>query len=156
MIYHIVASANNGVIGNKNELPWHFSEDLKQFKLLTTGHTVIMGRKTFESIGKPLPNRPNFILSRSEQKIPSEGVRYFTSISDALSASETEHTFIIGGGELFKQTFDLIDGIYISKIDRDYEGDAVYPDIPEGFALKEEKTLRDSDPRITLQYFEKS
>lgn len=150
MIYHIVATSSNGIIGDDNKLPWHFSEDLKNFKKLTTGQTVIMGRKTYESIGKPLPNRQNFVLSRSEQSA-SDGVTYFQSIEDAIQAIETEDAFIIGGEDLFRQTFGLIDGIYLSKIERNYDGDAIYPDIPEIFSLREESTLRQSDPKIQLR-----
>lgn len=150
MIYHIVATSSNGIIGDDNKLPWHFSEDLKNFKKLTTGQTVIMGRKTYESIGRPLPNRKNFVLSRSEQN-PSDEVTYFQSIEDAVQAIETEDAFIIGGEDLFRQTFGLIDGIYLSRIERNYDGDAIYPDIPEIFQLREESTLRQSDPKIQLR-----
>lgn len=150
MIYHIVATSSNGIIGDDNKLPWHFSEDLKNFKKLTTGQTVIMGRKTYESIGRPLPNRKNFVLSRSEQN-PADEVTYFQSIEDAVQAIETEDAFIIGGEDLFRQTFGLIDGIYLSRIERNYDGDAIYPDIPEIFQLREESTLRQSDPKIQLR-----
>lgn len=150
MIYHIVATSSNGIIGDDNKLPWHFSEDLKNFKKLTTGQTVIMGRKTYESIGRPLPNRKNFVLSRSEQN-PSDEVTYFQSIEDAVQAIETADAFIIGGEDLFRQTFGLIDGIYLSRIERNYDGDAIYPDIPEIFQLREESTLRQSDPKIQLR-----
>lgn len=155
MIYHIVATSRNGIIGNDNQLPWHFSEDLKNFKKLTTGQTIVMGRKTFESIGKPLPNRTNFVLSRSPQK-ETEGVEYFQSIEEAVHAARTEHVFIIGGEDLFRQTFGLIDGIYLSRIDRNYEGDAIYPDIPSLFKLATQSTLRKANPQIQLRLLLKS
>jgi len=130
-IYHVVAMAQNKVIGKDNKLPWHFSADLKFFKALTTGQTVIMGRKTHESIGKPLPNRENFIISRSPRQ--DVGSQNFSSIELALAAVKTEKAFIIGGSEIYKQTLDKIAGIYLTLIHEDYVGDAFYPGIPAGF-----------------------
>ncbi len=98
---------------------------------MTTGSTVIMGRKTFESIGWPLPNRENFVLSRSSRK--SEGVQYFQSLEEAVGSVKTDKVFIIGGAELYKETINDIDGVYLTRIDQDFEGDAFYPEIPETF-----------------------
>src|SRR3989338_10183108 len=130
MLYHVVAMASNRVIGKDNRLPWHFSEDLKRFKKLTMGSTLIMGRKTFESIGaKPLPERENFILSRSASENQNEEhLKFFGSHEDALKAVRTEKAFIIGGAEIFRQTIDSADGIYLTLVKAHYEGDAFYPE----------------------------
>ncbi len=159
-IYHVVAMAQNKVIGKDNKLPWHFSADLKFFKALTTGQTVIMGRKTFESIGKPLPNRENFVLSRASYKIileafsklkPEEAqkVKNFESIRDAIQAVKTEKAFIIGGAEIYKQTIDKIDGIYLTLIHQDFEGDAYYPGVPAGFREVSRETLQEKTACLT-------
>lgn len=152
-LYHVVAVSQNNVIGKNNKLPWHFSADLKRFKALTLGHTVIMGRKTFESIGKALPGRENFVLSHTPRQSP--GVQFFTSIEPALAAVKTEKAFIIGGEEVFKQTIGRIDGIYMTRIQASYEGDAFYPALPSSFKEKERELLQEN-PRIELISLERS
>lgn len=154
MIYHIVATAQNGVIGKNNQLPWHFSCDLKFFKETTFGQTVLMGRKTFESIGKPLPGRENFILTKNPKK-NTEQIKYFDSIQDALASFKTKHCFIIGGALIYKQTLQEIDGIYQTRIHADYEGDAFYPEIPDTFIEKKRQILQESDPKIEALFFER-
>jgi dihydrofolate reductase len=154
MLFHVVAVARNRVIGKNNKLPWHFSSDLKHFKALTTGSTVIMGRKTFESIGKPLPNRENFVLSRTRSGSPAPHLYFFNSIETALKNVKTENAFIIGGAELYNQTMDKVNGIYLTRIDADYEGDAFYPEIPEGFDEIEIENLQDN-PKIEVVLYEK-
>jgi len=141
MLYHIVAVAGDaekgeGVIGKNNQLPWpKFPEDMKFFRAATDGGTVIMGRKTFESLGcRPLPNRENFVLSRSDLKVP-EGVGLFHSIDDGLRQASRENIFIIGGADLYRQTLDRIDGIYLTRIDGSYSGDVKYPAIPACFQV---------------------
>ena len=153
-LYHVVAMAKNRVIGKDNKLPWHFSADLKHFKQLTTGSTVIMGRKTFESIGKPLPNRENIILSRSGFKAP-EGVKVFKELKDALKNIQSEKVFIIGGAEIFEQTMAQIDGIYLTQIDSEYSGDVFYPEIPVSFKEKS-RTLLQEDPKIEVVFYQNS
>lgn len=166
MLYHVVAMSQNKVIGKDNKLPWHFSADLKFFKALTTGHTVIMGRKTFESIGRPLPNRENFVLSRSSYKIMLEifsklkadearKVKNFESIRDAIQAVKTEKAFIIGGAEIYKQTIDKIDGIYLTLIHQDFEGDAYYPGVPAGFHEVSREKLQEN-PLIEVIFYKKT
>lgn len=154
-LYHIVACAENRVIGKNNQLPWHFSGDLKHFKETTAGGTVIMGRKTFESIGKKaLPNRKNFVLSHTYQPtIPN--VKHFSSLGDALNDVTTENAFIIGGADLFRQTIDQVHGIFLTKIARAYEGDAYYPEIPKGFKEKWRKILQAENPKIETIFYEK-
>ena len=156
-LYHIVATtAGTLVIGNKNQLPWpKFSEDLKFFKETTTGSTVIMGRKTFESIGRPLPNRKNFVLTRSQDFKAPEGVKVFHSLDKALANVETEKAFIIGGADLYKQTISQVEGIYQTKVPQNYEGDAYYPSIPKFFKPCEEisRALKEKY-KIDIVYFE--
>lgn len=126
---HIVACTSKLVIGNDGRIPWHIKEDLQRFKQLTQHHTVIMGRKTFESIGRPLPTRRNIIISRNPSTIP--GVELVSDISSALElCSPDEESFIIGGAEIYRQTLDSIDRIYLTLVDSDYSGDTYYPEIP--------------------------
>ena len=132
MIYHVVAVSKNGVIGKDGKLPWHFPADLKFFKNLTSGHTVVMGRKTFDSIGKALPNREKIVVSRRPQA-PAPGVEFVTSIAAALGRVKKGDTFIIGGASIYKETLHAVDGIYLTSIGERYEGNAFYPGVPAGF-----------------------
>jgi dihydrofolate reductase len=155
--------AENRVIGQDNRLPWHFSADLKHFKALTLGQTLIMGRKTYQSIGKPLPGRANFVLTRSavttcqqdvvQMDLP-EGttLRFFPSIAGALEAVQTPVAFIMGGADLYAQTLDRVDGIYLTRIPGTYEGDAFYPPIPERFKLQETRKMP-GDDRLELFFY---
>lgn len=151
-LYHIVAMSEGRVIGKDNHLPWHFSADLKNFKQLTMGHTVLMGRKTFESIGKPLPGRENFVLTHSPKE-EGERLHFFHSLEEALSHVKTEKAFIIGGGRLFQQTMNRIDGIFLTRIHAAYEGDTFYPPTPDFFKEKEKKLLQEN-PKIEFIYLE--
>ena len=146
--------AENRVIGKDNKLPWHFKADLQKFKALTMGQTLIMGRKTFESIGKPLPGRENFVLSRAGGK-EKHGLRFFQSLDDALKAVQTEHAFIIGGAEAFRQSIERIDGIYLTLIHQPFEGDVSYPEIPPSFREASRERLQE-DPRLDFVYYRKS
>jgi dihydrofolate reductase len=120
----IAALSRNRVIGKAGKLPWHISEDLKRFKHLTTGHTVLMGRKTFESLGKPLPNRRNVVLT--SRAIP--GVETYPTLAQALQALENEEkVFVIGGGEIFAQLIDHADELHLTLIDKEVEGDTFFP-----------------------------
>lgn len=131
MISIIVATAENGVIGKDNQLLWKLSADLKQFKNLTTGHSVIMGRKTFESIGRPLPNRTNIVISRQQDFVLPEGVLKASSLENAIELAKThegsEEIFIIGGGNVYEQALKITDKIYLTEVDANIEGDAFFP-----------------------------
>lgn len=155
-LYHVVCMAKNRVIGKDNRLPWHFSCDLKHFKELTQGSTVLMGRKTYESIGRPLPNRENFVLSKNKDfaKETSGSVKSFVSLEEALKEVKTEKAFVIGGATLYKETFGVIDGIYLTQIDQDYEGDVSYPQIPSNFKETSRKRLQEG-PVLEAVYYEK-
>ena len=127
MINLIVATSKNGVIGNDNSLIWHLPSDLKHFKNLTTGKTIVMGRKTYESIGKALPNRRNIVITRQDDYDP-DGCEVVSSLEEALLLCG-ENCFIIGGGEIYKQSIDIADKIYLTLIDEDFEGDTYFPKI---------------------------
>lgn len=127
MINIIVAISKNRVIGNDNKLIWSLPSDLKRFKQITTGNTVVMGRKTYESIGKPLPNRRNIIITRnSDYKV--EGCEVVNSLEEALMLCNNE-CFIIGGGEIYKQSLPLADKLYLTVINEDFDGDTYFPEI---------------------------
>ena len=121
--------SSNRVIGVNNTLPWHLSEDLKHFKSLTTGHTIIMGRKTYESIGRPLPNRRNIVISRNKEA-SCEGAEVVHSIEDAFSISRNDNeVFVIGGSNIYEQALSLVDQLYITEIKKSFSGDAYFPEI---------------------------
>ena len=124
----IAAIAANGVIGDRNALLWHISEDLKRFKQITSGHPVIMGRKTYESLGRPLPNRLNIVISRSCP--PIEGCTVVRSLGEALQcagATASEECFIIGGAQIYAQALPLADRLYLTIVEHDYTGDTSFP-----------------------------
>ncbi|PIQ82953.1 MAG: dihydrofolate reductase [Candidatus Omnitrophica bacterium CG11_big_fil_rev_8_21_14_0_20_64_10] len=142
----IVAASANGVIGAQNKLPWRLPADLAHFKQLTLGHPILMGRKTFESIGKPLPGRTNIVITRKrgltpeEVKGPGPGGGERGQATGALTAGSVERAlelcagaeeiFVIGGAELFRQTLDRADRIYLTRIHADFEGDTFLFEIP--------------------------
>lgn len=127
MISIIVAVAANGVIGDNNSLLWHISEDLRNFKRITSGHPVVMGRKTFESLGRPLPNRTNVVVSRTVTEI--EGCRVAASLNEAIAMfPEDEEVFIIGGAQIYAQALDAADKLYLTRVEHDYEGDTSFPE----------------------------
>ncbi|MBL6654693.1 MAG: dihydrofolate reductase [Flavobacteriaceae bacterium] len=135
----IAAASTNNVIGLDNKLIWNIPKDLKRFKELTQGHSVIMGRKTFESLPSPLPNRRNIVVTRNKDYSP-EGIEVFSSIEDALDVCREDlQPFIIGGGEIYSQTINLVDKIELTRVYKDYQGDAFFPDIPlDNFELANE------------------
>lgn len=133
MLSTIVAIANNNVIGKDNKLIWHLPEDLKRFKQITTGKNIIMGRKTFESLGRVLPNRKHIILCNDmEMTIDNENVEILDDISklDKYINSEEEN-FVIGGATIYKLLMPYVNKLYITKINEDFEGDVYFPEIKE-------------------------
>jgi dihydrofolate reductase len=121
--------SSNRVIGVNNTLPWHLSEDLKHFKSLTLGHTIIMGRKTYDSIGQALPNRRNIVISRNTGT-SCEGVEVVHSIEDAFSISKNDgEVFVIGGSNTYEQALHLVDHLYITEIKKSFSGDTFFPEI---------------------------
>lgn len=129
----IVAHGDNREIGNKNNLLWHISEDLKRFKMLTTGHPIIMGRKTFESIEKVLPNRTNIVITRNTKwEFPK--VLVVNSLEKAINKArdiENKEIFIIGGGEIYKQALPYTDKLYITQVKGTFEADTFFPNYSE-------------------------
>ena len=124
----IAAMGKNRVIGKNNSIPWKLPADMKRFKELTTGKPVIMGRKTFESIGRPLPNRKNIILTH-EKNYKAEGCIVVHSTLNALKAAEgNEEVMIIGGEQIFKEFLAMANRMYLTVIDEDFEGDAYFPE----------------------------
>jgi len=127
----IVAIARNGIIGCTNEdgrgaLPWHLPEDLKHFKDTTSGHPIIMGRKTWESLGRPLPNRRNMVITR-QSDYNAAGAEVFGSLPDAIAAVGNVTAFVIGGAELYRQALPLAATLIITEVDIDAEGDTLFP-----------------------------
>lgn len=131
MLSHIVAASENNVIGSKNELPWKLSNDFAYFKNKTWGMPVIMGRKSYESLKKSLPGRINIVVTNKTDWQPKD-VFVVNNINDAIAKAEESNIkeiFIIGGGEIFKQTIDIISRIYMTRVHANIEGDTFYPEI---------------------------
>lgn len=132
---HITAVDQNNGIGLKGQLPWNIPTDMEFFKTTTLNKIIIMGRKTFDSLHHPLPKRLSIVISRNKQTHPSENVLFVASIKDAIVEAKkhinqySKDIFIIGGGEIYKQSLDLVNRIYITRIDHNYHCDAFYPDI---------------------------
>ena len=137
----IAAVARNGAIGNNGEIPWHFPEDMRRFKEKTLGRAVIMGRKTFESVGHPLPNRLNIVVTRQKDlDLSNAGCAVARSLEEALVfakkmldmkmvVDENEEVFCIGGAEIYRLAMPLADKIYLTRIDREFQGDTFFPEI---------------------------
>ena len=147
MISLFVAHANDRVIGYQNDMPWHVPGDLAYFKRRTMGKPIIMGRKTYESIGRPLPGRLNIVITRNPS-YEVEGVRVVSSLEDALQVAKEEtdaaEYMIIGGEQIFKQAMPLADRMYITKIDETYPGDTFFP----AYDLNEWETIEASETAL--------
>ena len=147
----VVAIAENNAIGKNNQLLWHLPADLKHFKNITTGHTVIMGRKTYESVGKPLPNRRNIIITR--QDITVEGCEVVKSIEDALAlCADEEEVFIVGGADIYKQSMHLTNRIYLTVVHQKFEADSFFPEIHYEEWLETEQEDHEPDEKNKLPY----
>ncbi len=126
----IVAAAKNRVIGNNNQMPWHLPADFAYFKRVTNGHPIIMGRKTFESIGRPLPGRRNIVVSRNPD-FHADGVEVVASLEQAISACKSQQgfddAFVIGGASLYAEALPRVDRIFLTEVDAAPEGDTLFP-----------------------------
>ena len=156
MLSIIVAIAKNNVIGKDNKLIWHLPEDLKRFKRLTTGHTIIMGRKTFESLGRILPNRHHVILCNdSKLNINDENVEVLNDISllDKYINSDEEN-FVIGGATMYKLLMPYCKKMYITEINKDFDGDVWFPkiDLDTWKITNKEKGLTDENNPFEYEY----
>ncbi|MCD2502782.1 dihydrofolate reductase [Clostridium sp. NSJ-145] len=132
MISLIVAIAQNNVIGGDNKLLWHISDDLKRFKKITSGNTIVMGRKTFESLPGVLPNRKHIILTRDKNyTVDNPSVEVIHNINDIINNFKNSpvEVFIIGGGEIYNQFINSVDKIYLTKVFKNFEGDTTFPEI---------------------------
>ena len=151
----ICAISKNNVIGNENKLPWNLSEDLKRFKKLTSNNLVVMGRKTFDSIGRPLPNRKNIVLSNN-LNLEIDGVEVFNSPDEVISLykeiQEKKDMYIIGGTFVYKLFLEYCDYLYITYVDKNFEGDAFFPKIDwKAWNLTREEEKYDENEK--LKYF---
>ncbi|RZK44166.1 MAG: dihydrofolate reductase [Pedobacter sp.] len=148
----VVAISENNAIGKNNELLWHLPADLKHFKNITTGHTIIMGRKTFDSIGKPLPNRKNIVITRNTD-LKVEGIDFVNSLEEALKlCGSDEESFIIGGAEIYKQALPLTSRIYLTKVHENFEADTFFPEIPEHLWKEIESITHEADDKNKYTY----
>ena len=157
-VVHVVAMDKNNCIGKGNALPWHISADLKHFKAITQGGVVIMGRKTLESMGRALPNRVNWVITR-DPSWQFEGVKVAHSIEDALNEaltdvqhSEKASLFIVGGGEIFTQTLNIADRLELTHVDLDVQGDAHYPKISEDFQKVNSEHHQDEKSLVKFEF----
>lgn len=148
----IVAAAENNVIGNENKLIWHLSDDLKRFKNLTKGHHVIMGRKTFESMPKALPNRTNVIITRRKDYI-AENAIVVNSLEEALKVSSDDpQPFIIGGGEIYKMSMNISDRVEITRVHHNFDGDTYFPEIDSKIWCEINRTEKKKDDKHKYDY----
>lgn len=158
-VVHVVAMDQQHCIGKGNDLPWHISADLKHFKAITQGGVVLMGRKTLESMGRALPNRVNWVITR-DPNWSFAGVKVAHSIEDALAqavadvqaSTQPECVFIIGGGEIFKQSIDIADRLELTHVALDVQGDAHYPEIPTCFKKLESEQHIDDKTGIAFEF----
>jgi dihydrofolate reductase len=142
----IVAMAKNRVIGYQNKMPWHLPAELAYFKRITTGHPIIMGRKTFESIGRPLPGRRNIVVSRNTN-FHAQGVEVSTSLESALALCAGDNPFVIGGATLYAEALTVAQRLYITEIDADLVGDTFFPPIDDARWKEESREVRSKDEK---------
>jgi len=156
MISIVVAVSQNNVIGNDNKLPWHLPADFKYFKKLTTGHPIIMGRSTYESIGKALPGRTNIIVTR-QKDYPADGCIVVSDLKaafDVAAKENPEEIFVIGGGEIIRQSLVWADKIYITRIFHNFDGDTFFPQLSDDDwkLTSEERHLPDQKNRYAYAF----
>ena len=158
MISMIVAADENNVIGKDNQLIWHLPDDLKFFKKKTSGHCIIMGRHTFESVGKPLPNRTNIIITR-DKNYAAEGCKIVNTLEDALAlAKGDDNPFIVGGEQIYRLALPLADQVYLTRIHHEFEGDRHFPELGNDW-IETESIPHDTDEKheyaFTFKTYEK-
>jgi dihydrofolate reductase len=148
----VAALGRNGVIGLDNRMPWHISEDLKRFKGLTMGHPVVMGRKTFESIGKPLPGRKNIVITRS-RGFGAPGCTVVHSMEEALEATDgAAEVFVIGGAEIYGLALPLADRLELTEVDVAIDGDAYFPEFERSAWREVARESRSTESPERLRY----
>ena len=153
----IAALARNRTIGLDNRMPWHLPDDLKRFRQLTIGHRVIMGRKTFDSIGRPLPGRTNIIISRSNT-FNAHGCTVVHSVGEALAGAEPTGaiSFVIGGAEIYRQALSRASRMFLTEIDAEFEGDTFFPpfDVQQWYEVRRERRNSDGIHPIVYDFVE--
>ena len=156
MLSIIVAKAKNNIIGKENKLIWHLPEDLRHFKELTTGHTIIMGRKTFESLGRTLPNRKHIVFSQNPDfKVNDENVEIVHSMLQIQEYIENEQeNFVIGGAMIYNLLMPYVSKMYVTQIEKDFEGDAFFPRIDENIweEISREKGIKNEENNLDYEY----
>ncbi len=139
MITIIAAAGENNSLGKDNDLVWHLPDDFKRFKELTSGNYILMGRKTFESFPKPLPNRKHLIITRQKDYKVPENCFVFDTIENAIDFSKNQDIWIIGGGEIYKQSMEIADRIELTRVHSEFEADTFFPDISDEWELSNEE-----------------
>ena len=149
----VVAMGKNREIGVDNQLLWHLPKDLKHFKEITSGHPIVMGRKTYESIGKPLPNRTNIVVSRKKDWF-EEGILIVGSLKEALKFAKKidENVFILGGGNIYEQTIDLVDKLEVTLVDAELNADTFFPKIDEKIWRKTDEICQEKDEKNNYNF----
>lgn len=154
----IAAMSKNGVIGDSNSLPWYIPEELKRFREVTSGHPIIMGRKTHQSIGRVLPNRTNIVITRDPQNLEKkEGLIVVDSLEKAIEEAKkspgSEEIIVIGGGQIYAQALLLADKLYLTVIDKEYSGDVTFPDYSQ-FKKEVDREPRETEDGIKFTFLE--
>jgi dihydrofolate reductase len=139
MITIIAAAGENNSLGKDNDLVWHLPDDFKRFKELTSGNHILMGRKTFETFPKPLPNRKHLIITRQEEYSVPENCFVFDAIQSAIDFTDNQDIWIIGGGEIYKQSMEIADRIELTRVHSEFEADTFFPEIGEEWKLVSEE-----------------
>jgi dihydrofolate reductase len=148
----IVAMASNRAIGLNNQIPWHLSADLKKFKKITMGAPILMGRKTYESIGRPLPGRSNIIISRNPE-YRQAGCLVFNDIEQALqSCRDRAEVFVIGGSDFYRSMLAAADTLYLTQIHREFPGDTFFPELDASQWIEVEREDIQDDPDVAFNY----
>lgn len=155
----VAAQAENRVIGNGPEIPWRVKGEQALFKKITLGGVLVMGRKTFESIGRPLPGRTTIIVTRSanyqvENCLTAQSVEAALSMAEAIAESEAKPIFIAGGGDLYAQTIELADELHLTTIHTQADGDVYFPEVPKDFRLINEESF-ESNINYTYRYYQR-
>ena len=153
----IAAMSENRVIGKENKLPWHIPEDLQYFKEMTLGKIIIMGRKTFESIGRPLPKRKNIVITR-QKNFDAKGAEVFENLDQTLAfaeknSQEAKEVFIVGGAEIYKLALPKIQKFYTTIIHKNFDGDAFFPEFEKDFKkISERKSSQENPERLIFSF----
>lgn len=157
-IVHVVAMDEQHCIGVDNQLPWHLTEDLKHFKRITQGGVIVMGRKTYDSMGRALPNRINWVLTR-DKSWQADQVKVAHTLDDILNQAsadvkqlEQQSLFIIGGAEIFRQTLDIADRLELTHVNLNVKGDTFYPAIPESLQAVSRQPMQDEKTGVAFEF----